>query len=60
MRHMMAHKSDEVRTNTPLFHAYYLKEDIDQIWMQKSKEEGEKQLLPDFINASPKLRFAVR
>ena len=49
-----------LKTNTPLFHAYYLKEDIDQIWMQKSKEEGEKQLLPDFINASPKLRFAVR
>ena len=33
-----------LQTNTPLFHAYYLKEDIDQIWMQKSKEEGEKQL----------------
>lgn len=30
--------------NTPLFHAYYLKEDLDQIWMQKNKEEGEKQL----------------
>lgn len=33
-----------LQTNTPLFHAYYLKEDLDQIWMQKSKEEGEKQL----------------
>ena len=33
-----------LQTNTPLFHAYYLKEDIDQIWMQKSKEEGEKQI----------------
>lgn len=33
-----------LHTNTPLFHAYYLKEDLDQIWMQKSKEEGEKQL----------------
>lgn len=33
-----------LQTNTPLFHAYYLKEDIDQIWMNKSKEVGEKQL----------------
>lgn len=34
-----------LKTNTPLFHAYYLKEDLDQIWTQESKEEGEKQLL---------------
>lgn len=33
-----------LQMNTPLFHAYYLKEDLDQIWMQKSKDEGEKQL----------------
>ena len=33
-----------LQTNTPLFHAYYLKEDLDQIWMQDSKEEGERQL----------------
>ena len=33
-----------LETNTPLFHAYYLKEDLDQIWMQNSKEEGERQL----------------
>lgn len=32
-------------TNTPLFHAYYLKEDLDQIWMQDCKDEGEKQLV---------------
>lgn len=39
------HRLDNIlQTNTPLFHAYYLKEDLDQIWMQKSKEEGEKQL----------------
>ena len=31
-------------TNEPLFKAYYLKEDIDQIWMQEGKEEAEKQL----------------
>ena len=31
-------------TNEPLFKAYYLKEDIDQIWMQSNKEEAEKQL----------------
>ena len=31
-------------TNEPLFKAYYLKEDIDQIWMQPNKEEAEKQL----------------
>jgi len=30
--------------NEPLFKAYYLKEDIDQIWMQPNKEEAEKQL----------------
>jgi transposase len=34
-----------LRTNTPLFHAYYLKEDLDQIWMQQTREEGERQLL---------------
>ena len=33
-----------LETNKPLFQAYYLKEDIDQIWMQHSKEEGERQL----------------
>lgn len=33
-----------LQTNIALFHAYYLKEDLDQIWMQKNKEEGEKQL----------------
>ena len=27
-----------------LFHAYYLKEDLDQIWMQDNKEDAEKQL----------------
>ena len=32
-----------LQTNKPLFHAYYLKEDLGQIWMQNSKEEGEKQ-----------------
>ena len=31
-------------TNEPLFKAYYLKEDIGQIWMQPNKEEAEKQL----------------
>jgi len=31
-------------TNEPLFKAYYLKEDIDQIWMQPNKKEAEKQL----------------
>lgn len=34
-----------LQTNTPLFHAYYLKEDIQQIWMQDSREEGERQLV---------------
>ncbi len=33
-----------LNTNEPLFKAYYLKEDIDQIWMQPTKQEGEKQL----------------
>ena len=33
-----------LETNTPLFHAYYLREDLDQIWMQDSKEEAERQL----------------
>ena len=33
-----------LKTNTPLFHAYYLREDLDQIWMQDSKEEAERQL----------------
>lgn len=33
-----------LQTNTPLFHAYYLKEDLDQIWMQDNKEDAEKQL----------------
>lgn len=28
-----------LQTNTPLFHAYYLKEDLDQIWMQKAKKK---------------------
>ena len=27
-------------TNKPLATAYYLYEDIDQIWMQKNKEEA--------------------
>ena len=33
-----------LETNTPIFHAYYLREDLDQIWMQDSKEEAERQL----------------
>lgn len=33
-----------LQTNMPLFNAYYLKEDLDQIWMQANKEEGGKQL----------------
>ena len=31
-------------TNEPLFKAYYLKEDIAQIWMQNNKVEAEEQL----------------
>lgn len=34
-----------LQTNKPLFHAYYLKEDLDQIWMQSSKQQAEKQLI---------------
>jgi len=34
-----------LKTNEPLFKAYYLKEDVAQIWMQKNKAEGEKQLI---------------
>lgn len=34
-----------LQTNEPLFKAYYLKEDLEQIWMQDSKAEGEAQLL---------------
>ena len=34
-----------LQTNTPLFHAYYLKEDLDQIWMQDNKEDAEKQVI---------------
>lgn len=33
-----------LQTNEPLFKAYYLKEDICQIWMQKDKKAGEEQL----------------
>ena len=33
-----------LKTNEPLFKAYYLKEDLDQIWQQPTKEEGETQL----------------
>ena len=33
-----------LQTNEPLYKAYYLKEDLDQIWMQPNKEEAEKQL----------------
>lgn len=33
-----------LNTNEPLFKAYYLKEDLDQIWAQETKEEAEKQL----------------
>jgi transposase len=33
-----------LKTNEPLFHAYYLKEDLDLLWKQKNKEEAEKQL----------------
>ena len=29
-----------LETNKPLATAYYLYEDIDQIWMQKNKEEA--------------------
>ena len=32
-----------LRTNEPLFKAYYLKEDIGQIWTQENKDEAEKQ-----------------
>ena len=34
-----------LQTNKPRFHAYYLKEDLDQIWMQSSKQQAEKQLI---------------
>lgn len=34
-----------LQTNKPLFHAYYLREDLDQIWMQSSKQQAEKQLI---------------
>lgn len=33
-----------LQTNEPLFKAYYLKEDLCQIWMQKDKATGEEQL----------------
>lgn len=33
-----------LQTNEPLFKAYYLKEDLCQIWMQKDKQAGEEQL----------------
>lgn len=33
-----------LQTNEPLYKAYYLKEDLDQIWTQPNKEEAEKQL----------------
>lgn len=33
-----------LQTNEPLFKAYYLKEDLCQIWMQKDKKAGEEQL----------------
>lgn len=33
-----------LQTNEPLFKAYYLKEDIDQLWMQTDKEQAERQL----------------
>lgn len=33
-----------LQTNEPLFKAYYLKEDLSQIWMQKDKQAGEEQL----------------
>lgn len=33
-----------LQTNEPLYKAYYLKEDLDQIWTQLNKEEAEKQL----------------
>lgn len=33
-----------LQTNEPLFKAYYLKEDLCQIWMQKNKQAGEEQL----------------
>ena len=32
-----------LQTNESLFKAYYLKEDIGQIWMQENKDEAEKQ-----------------
>lgn len=34
-----------LKLNRPLFDAYYLKEDLRQIWMQRSKEEAEKYLV---------------
>lgn len=33
-----------LQTNEPLYKAYYMKEDLDQIWTQPNKEEAEKQL----------------
>ncbi len=33
-----------LQTNEPLFKAYYLKEDLCQIWMQEDKAAGEEQL----------------
>lgn len=33
-----------LKTNEPLFKAYYLKEDINQLWMQTDKEQAEKYL----------------
>lgn len=33
-----------LQTNEPLFKAYYLKENLCQIWMQKDKQAGEEQL----------------
>ncbi len=33
-----------LQTNEPLFKAYYLKEDLCQIWMQENKAAGEEQL----------------
>lgn len=33
-----------LQTNEPLFKAYYLKEDLCQIWTQKDKKAGEEQL----------------
>lgn len=34
-----------LETNEPLFKAYYLYEDLSQIWEQKNKDEGNEQLL---------------